>query len=87
MNVEFLKDEKDEVKVKQVGEDKALGSLVVEKLGEEKDLEFAGCTDEHPTLGNPIITVKGKNAKKHLTEAVESVRKELKELAKEVEKL
>ncbi len=87
MNVEFLKDEKEEVKVKLIGEDKALGALVVEKLGEEKDVEFAGCTDEHPTIGNPVITVKGKNCHKHLAEAVESVRKQLKELEKEVEKL
>ena len=87
MKLEFLKDEKDEVKVKLVGEDKAVGALVVEKLVENKDVEFAGCTDEHPVLGNPIITVKGKGAKKHLVEAVDEAKKDLKELEKQVEKL
>lgn len=87
MKLEFLKDEKDEVKVKLVGEDKALGSLVVQKLVENKEVEFAGCTDEHPLLSNPIITIKGKNAKKSLVDAVDEVKKELKELEKQVEKL
>ncbi len=87
MKLEFLKEEKDEVKVKLVGEDKAICALVVEKLVGNKDVEFAGCNDDHPLLGNPVITVKGKGAKKHLVEAVDEVKKELKELEKQVEKL
>lgn len=87
MKLEFITDEKDEVKVKLVGEDKALGNLVVEKLVENKDVEFAGCVDDHPLLGNPVVTVKGKGAKKHLSEAIEEVKKDLKELEKQVEKL
>ncbi len=87
MKLEYLKDEKDEIKVKLVGEDKALGALVVEKLAKEKEVDFAGCADEHPMLGNPVITVKGKSAKKKLTEAIEEVKKELKELEKTVSKL
>ena len=87
MKLEFLKDEKDEVKVKLVGEDKAVCALVVEKLAGEKEVEFAGCTDDHPLLGNPVITVKGKGAKKHLNEAIDEVKKDLKELQKQVDKL
>ena len=87
MKLEFLKDEKDEVKVKLVGEDKAVCGLIVETLSKEKEVEFAGCTDDHPTIGNPVITVKGKNAKKQLVDAIEQVRKELKELQKQVDKL
>ncbi len=87
MKLEFLKDEKDELKVKLLNEDKALGALVVQKLVENKDVEFAGCTDEHPLLSNPVITIKGKGAKKSLVDAVDEVKKELKELEKQVEKL
>ena len=87
MKLEYLKDDKDEVKVKLTGEDKAVCALVVEKLAENKDVEFAGCNDDHPILGNPVITVKGKGAKKHLVDAVDEVRKQLKELEKIVEKL
>lgn len=87
MKLEFIKDEKDEVKVKLVGEDKALCSLVVEKLVEIKEIEFAGCVDDHALLGNPVITVKGKGARKNFVEAVDEVKKDLKELEKHVEKL
>ncbi len=87
MKLEFLTDEKDEVKVKLLGEDKAICALVVEKLVANKDVEFAGCNDDHPLLGNPVITVKGKGAKKSLAEAVDEVKKDLKELEKQVEKL
>ncbi len=87
MKLEFLKDEKDEIKVKLVGEDKALCGLVVEKLANNKDVDFTGCADDHPTTGNPIITVKGKSAKKQLKDAVDEVKDELKELEKAVEKL
>ncbi len=87
MKIEFLKDEKEEVKVKLVTGDKGLCSLVVEKLAANKDIEFAGCADDHPLLGNPVITVNGKSAKKHLIDAVEEVKKELKDAEKAVEKL
>ncbi|MFH1247114.1 MAG: RpoL/Rpb11 RNA polymerase subunit family protein [Candidatus Micrarchaeota archaeon] len=87
MKVEFLKDEKDEVKVKLVGEEKSLGNLIVQKLVENKDVEFAGCDDDHPLLANPVITIKGKNARKSLATAVDEVKKELKDLEKQVEKL
>ncbi|MFH0713189.1 MAG: RpoL/Rpb11 RNA polymerase subunit family protein [Candidatus Micrarchaeota archaeon] len=87
MKVEFIKDEKDEIKIKLMGEDKAICALVVEKLAGDKEVEFAGCNDDHPLLGNPVLIVKGKSPKKHLTDAIDEVKKELKDLEKTVEKL
>ncbi len=87
MKLEFLKDEKDEVRVKLVGEDTSIGLLVVEKLAANKTVDFAGCNDDHPLLGNPVIVVKGKGAKKQLIDAVDEVKKELKDLEKAVEKV
>ena len=87
MTIEFVKDEKDYVQVKMIGENRALCALIVQQLSENSDIEFTGCTEDHPLLGNPILTVKGKSPKKNLAEAIEEVKKNITELEKAVDKL
>ncbi|MFQ5405707.1 MAG: RpoL/Rpb11 RNA polymerase subunit family protein [Candidatus Micrarchaeia archaeon] len=86
MNVETLKDEEGFLEVKLSGEDLGVASLVVERLLHNKSVAFAGAKLDHPIKGNPVITVKAKNAKKELQKAVSEVAKDMDKLQKELEK-
>jgi len=87
MAIEFIKDEKDYIQVKMVGENRAICALVARQLSENSEVEFAGCSEDHPLLGNPILTVKGKGAKKNLAEAIDEAKKQIAELEKAVASL
>lgn len=53
----------------------------MEKLLEDKDVEFAASDYDHPTQRNPVIEVRSPSPKKHLLSAISAVEKELKEFS------
>ncbi|MCI0503776.1 DNA-directed RNA polymerase subunit L [Candidatus Micrarchaeota archaeon] len=79
MEVKILTNEKNVLEMELRGADSALAQLLAEKLGEDKDVEFASSKVEHPLVGEPklyIRTKKGEPAKLVL-EKLEEVKKEV----------
>ena len=87
MTVEVLKEDGDFLEVLLQGEDLGLANRIVEELLQNKSVSFAAAKLDHPIKGNPIITVKSKDAKKELSKAVASVAKDLQGIKVELEKV
>ena len=79
MDIEIIKNEKKELEVKFSGVDTSIVRLLVEKLNDEKDVEFAATKVEHPISGNQLLVIKTKKK-----EPLELVTKNLEILQKEV---
>ena len=84
--MKILREEKNILEV-SMNEDLGLASLVAEKLNEEKKVEVATASIDHPLKGNAILKVKGDSPKKALASVLKELQKELDVLAKEAVKL
>jgi|WetSurMetagenome_2_1015567.scaffolds.fasta_scaffold400702_2 DNA-directed RNA polymerase subunit L len=79
MEVKILTNEKNVLEMELKGADPALAQLLAEKLGEEKDVEFASSKVEHPLLGEPKLYVRMKKGEpaKLVLEKLEEIKKEV----------
>ena|SRR3989338_3390716 len=77
----YAVEEKDQVQVLMEGFDLGYANLLVEKLLEDKGVDFASADYVHPTQRTPLLKVKGKNVKKSIAEALKEVGKEVKSLS------
>ncbi len=85
MNIEIVKNEKNELEVKL--DNLTVAEILREYLNKDSDVELAAWKREHyerPLLFK--IKTKGKKAKKALDDAVEAVKKDADEIVKEVKK-
>ncbi len=91
MEVKILTNEKNVLEMELRGADSALAQLLAEKLGEDKDVEFASSKVEHPLVGEPklyIRTKKGEPAKlvleklEEVTQEVTDFRAQFKDIVK-----
>ncbi|MFH1056324.1 MAG: RpoL/Rpb11 RNA polymerase subunit family protein [Candidatus Micrarchaeota archaeon] len=80
VSVKFLVEEKGGIEVLLEGHDVGLANLLVEKLLEDKSVDFAAVDYVHPTLRTPVLKVQGKNPKKSVLDATGEVEKALKAL-------
>ena len=88
MNVEILKEEKDELKLRFDKKDFGLLNMIKDKLNEQKEVLIASFKVEHPDVGQPefLLKTKGKDAKKVWNAAVDDISEEIEKLAKELKK-
>ncbi len=49
---------------------------LAEQLLENKDITFAAATYDHPTKRNPVLHVRGKNIKREVLKALETLNEE-----------
>jgi len=77
MEVKILKNEASELSFELVGADQALANLIVDKLNQDKSIEFAASKLAHPLLANPVVYVRTKQGK--ALDAVVGCIKELKD--------
>ncbi|MFA5246997.1 MAG: RpoL/Rpb11 RNA polymerase subunit family protein [Candidatus Micrarchaeia archaeon] len=77
MNVQIIKEEKDFIEVKLVGEDLGLANMVAQELISTGAAEFAYAALDHPITTNPVIRVRGKDAKKEIAKAAAACAKKL----------
>lgn len=86
MEIEFLKEEKDDIEVKL--ENVTLAEILRVYLNEDSSVTFAAWKREHPSE-KPILAVKtkGKSAKKAINDAINSIVKELDKAEAEFKKL
>lgn len=84
MDIKILKDEKEEIEVEI--DNLTIAEILRVYLNRDSDVNFAAWKRDHPTK-NPILSVKGKNVKKSLKDAVSSVTKDLEKVEKDFEKM
>jgi len=85
MNIEILKDEKNELEV-QI-DNLTIAEVLREYLHKDSSVEFAAWKREHPSKP-PVLRIetKGKSAKKALQDAVALISKEADKLVSEIKK-
>jgi len=89
MQVEVVKEEKDELRLKFDIRDQGFLNLVKEAVWKQPGIDMAGFKVEHPEVGSPefVIKTKGKKAKDVWNAALESVSEDLGKFAAGVKKL
>ena len=85
MEVKILVNEKNVVEVDLGDMDQSLAQLLVEKLNEDKDVDFASYKVEHPLTGTPKIFLRTKkgDASKLLLEKLDEVKNEVLDFKKQ----
>ena len=79
MEINVLKKEKNELEFEIVGGDSTLPELIVQKLNQFPEVDFAGHKSEHPLIDKPKVFVRVKRG-----DPVKSIEKAVEELKKEV---
>ncbi|MFA5108645.1 MAG: RpoL/Rpb11 RNA polymerase subunit family protein [Candidatus Micrarchaeia archaeon] len=76
MELKIRKQEAHYLEIELVGEDIAFAESIKEILIENKDVEFASATLEHPQVASPLIVLrtKSKNALELLADAVDQLK-------------
>ena len=77
MKLTFVKEEKDYVEVRLDGEDLGLVNMVAMELVNTNSAAFADASLDHPITANPVLRVRGKDAKKEIAKAAESIAKRI----------
>jgi DNA-directed RNA polymerase subunit L len=79
-NMKVIKETKKEFEVEITGETHSLCNTLRKTLMQDEDVEAAAYVIEHPIIGQPKLYVKGKNPKKSLQTAAETVKARSEEL-------
>ncbi len=82
MNVEFLKNEKDFIKAGFDNEDATFANILKDELWATKGTEAAVVNKKHPLVGKPQLIVQGKDVKKLIKTAAQSLKKKVDEFEK-----
>jgi DNA-directed RNA polymerase subunit L len=72
--MKIIKNTKKEFEIEITGESHSLCNTLRKTLMEDEDVEAAAYVIEHPIIGEPKLYVKGKNPKKSLLTAAETVK-------------
>ena len=84
MELEILKQDKEAIEVQL--DNLTLVEILRVYLNKDSDVKFAAWKREHPTK-KPILSVKGKNPKKAIKDAVSAIVKDLDKIEKDFSKL
>ena len=84
MELEILKQEKEAIEVQL--DNLTLAEILRVYLNKDSDVKFAAWKREHPTK-KPILSVKAKNPKKAIKDAVSAITKDLDKIEKDFSKL
>ena len=84
MQIEFLKDEKEEAKVKFTNEDSTFANALKDELWSTKGVEISALDKRHPLVGKPELTVQGKEPRKLIKAAAQNLKKKVEEFEKAI---
>ncbi|MFA4886991.1 MAG: DNA-directed RNA polymerase subunit L [Candidatus Nanoarchaeia archaeon] len=88
MELKTLKEEKNTLELEFIGEGHTLCNLLRKELWNNDQIETASYTIKHPTAAPVfIITAKSGKPRKHLQEAITTLKKKTKELKTSIQKL
>lgn len=82
--MKIIKDTKNELEIEITGESHTLCNTLRKTLMEDKDVESAAYSVEHPIIGEPKLYIKAKNPRKSLKKAAETIKSQCDELKKEI---
>ncbi len=74
--MKVIKDTKNELEIEITGETHTLCNALRRALMEDKEVESAAYSIDHPIIGEPVLYIKAKNPKKSLKKAAESLKKQ-----------
>lgn len=77
MEVQFLLDEKEKIKVEIKNEGHTLCNPLVKELWKDDKVEVAGYTIDHSLVSNPFLTIEGSDAKNSLKKAIARLSKKI----------
>lgn len=91
MKINVLEQEKNKLSIEIIGEDHTFCNSIRKELWNDKDVEIAGYSIEHPLVSSPVLTIETekKDPKKVLESAVKRLKdrnSDLKEAFKTVSK-
>jgi len=87
MEVKFLEDTKEKLKIEIMGEGHTLCNPLVKELWNDKNVEIAGYNIDHSLVSNPILIVQSNNAKISLKKAIEGLSKKVKQFDEKFKKI
>jgi len=87
MEVKFLEDTKEKLKIEIMGEGHTLCNPLVKELWNDKSVEIAGYNIDHSLVSNPILIVQSSNAKSSLKKAIEGLSKKVKQFDEKFKKI
>lgn len=88
MEIKIVKEEKNELEFEIVGEDSTLPEILVHKLNQMPEVDFAAYKIEHPLVGSPKIFLRTKKGAPGtaIGKAVESLVSEIAEFRESISK-
>lgn len=87
MELEFLKNEKDEIKLRVENEDSTFFAALKDELWNTKGTDASVLNKKHPLVGKPELLVQGKDVKKILKTAAQRLKKEVEDFEKGILKI
>lgn len=85
MKIKITKETKNELEIILKGENHTFCNLLRKKLLEDKDVEVAAYTIDHPIVGEPRLYVRGKSPKQSLLKAAKNIKENFNEFKKILE--
>lgn len=82
--MKIIKESKNELEIEITGESHTLCNTLRKTLMEDKDVESAAYTMEHPIIGEPKLYIKAKNPRKSLKKAAKTLKSRCNEVKKQV---
>ena len=86
MEIKVLKDEKDKLLIQFANKNATFASLLKDELWQTKGAEAVALDKRHPLVGHPELMIQGKEPKKLLKAAAESLKKKLNDFEKALPK-
>lgn len=84
MKMKIIKESKNELEIEITGESHTICNTLRKTLMEDKDVESAAYTMEHPIIGEPKLYIKAKNPRKSLKKAAKTVKSRCNEIKKQL---
>ena len=86
MEVQFLIEEKNKVKVEIKGEGHTICNPIVKELWKDDKVDIAGYSIDHSLVSSPLLTVEGNDAKNNLRKAIERLSKKVNDMDEKFKK-
>ncbi len=86
MEVQFLTDEKNKIRVEIKNEGHTLCNPLVKEIWKDDKTAIAGYTIDHSLVSNPFLTVEGGDAKNILKKAISRLSKKVNEMDEKFKK-
>lgn len=86
MELKIIEDKKSRVVFEIVGADHTLGNVLKERISLQKGVNVCSYNVEHPLISNPRFLVEADDAKKAISSAIDSLKKDNEEFKKSIEK-